>query len=696
MKMKSIIIAGLLLSSGLLSAQVDRSQKPAPAQAKKININDSQIFTTANGITVILSEDHKLPRVTFDLSMGSSPRMEGDKAGLADMAGSLIMSGTANRTKDVLDKEIDYIGATLSADKSSISLSCLTKHADKGLTLMSDVLLNANFPESEFERIKKQNESGLMSTKSDAGSMAQNATVKVNFPNHPYGEVMTEASLNAIKREDVMNFYKANFTPNGSYLVVVGDITRAETEAMVNKYFASWNGGPRYTNPTNDGNFSKGNRVIFVKKPGAVQSVVYVTFPVKMRTGDKNQLALNVLNGILGGGGFGTRLMQNLREDKAYTYGCYSSMNVTEDGSWMSAGGNFRNAVTDSAITQILKEFEKITNELVTDEELSLTKSAMAGNFARSLERPSTIARFALNIKKYGLPSDYYQTYLQKLEAVSKEDILTMAQQYFTSKNCNIIVVGNEEIIENLKKFDADGKIELLDAFGNEVKEVKKADIPKEQVIERYIYTVTQTKNQKELAKKLKKIKSYERVLDMTSAAIPIPLKMTDYWVASVTEAQKMEGQGMVFQKSYYDGKAGFTYNMQTGKKELTAEELETKRKSSGLFPEMGYATNGTNYELTGIENVDGKDYYVIKITDKEAQSFDYYNTTTFLKERSVAITKNGEETVETSTTLGDYKDVSGIMFPHAISLTVGPMSLTGKVSKMEVNGKFDLKEFKE
>jgi hypothetical protein len=135
---------------------------------------------------------------------------------------------------------------------------------------------------------------------------------------------------------------------------------------------------------------------------------------------------------------------------------------------------------------------------------------------------------------------------------------------------------------------------------------------------------------------------------------------------------------------------------MQNGKKELTAEELETKRKSSGLFPEMGYATNGTNYELTGIENVDGKDYYVIKITDKESQSFDYYNTTTFLKERSVAITKNGEETVETSTTLGDYKDVSGIMFPHAISLTVGPMSLTGKVSKMEVNGKFDLKEFKE
>jgi len=303
--MKNIILAGLLLSSGLLSAQVDRSQKPTPAQAKKININDSQVFTTANGITVILSEDHKLPRVTFELSMGSSPRIEGDKAGLADIAGSLIMSGTANRSKDQLDKEIDYIGASLNADKSSILLSCLTKHADKGLALMSDVLLNANFSESEFERIKKQNESGLLSTKSDAGSMATNATVKVNFPKHPYGEVMTEATLNNITREDVMNFYKANFTPKGSYLVVVGDINRAETEAMVNKYFASWSGAPIYTNPTNDGNLSKGNRVIFVKKPGAVQSVVYVTFPIKMRTGDKNQLTTTVLNGILGGGGFG-------------------------------------------------------------------------------------------------------------------------------------------------------------------------------------------------------------------------------------------------------------------------------------------------------------------------------------------------------------------------------------------------------
>ena len=692
--MKKIILSSIILFTGFIHAQLDRSVMPTPAPQKANDLKESEVFTTANGITVILSENHKISKVTFDLNMGSDPRMEGNKAGLSDMAGSLIMSGTNNRSKDQLDKEIDYIGATLSADRNSMFLSCLTKHVDKGLTLMSDVLMNANFPQSEFDRIKKQNESGLMSAKSDANTMAQNAVVKVNFPNHPYSDVMTEATLNNITRDDVMNFFKTNFTPKGSYLVVVGDINRQQTEELVNTYFGTWNGGNVYKNPTNSGNFGKGNRVVFVKKPGAVQSVVYVTFPVKIKSGDKNQLPLTVLNNIFGGGGFGTRLMQNLRENKAYTYGCYSSLNIQDNGAWLSAGGNFRNAITDSAITQILGEFEKITSENVKDDELSLTKSTMNGKFAISLENPQTVARFALNMIKNNLPKDYYKTYLQRLESVSKQDVLDMAQQYFTSKNCNIVVVGNEEIIDKLKKFDSDGKIELLDAFGNEVKEIKKADITKEQLVDNYIFAVTQTKTKKDLAKKLKKIKSYERVTDMTSAKIPIPLKMTDYWIAPETEAQKMEGQGMIFQKTYYDGKSGFTFNMQAGKKDMTANEMASKKKSSGLFPEMNYTTNGTNYDLIGIENQNGVDYYVVKTVEDSSESYDYYNKTNFLKEKSISIRKDGGETVETTSVLGDYKDVLGILFPHSISLTIGEMSLSGKVSKMVVNEKIDLNEF--
>jgi predicted Zn-dependent peptidase len=694
--MKKIFFSSMILFTGFLNAQLDRSVIPSPAKQKAINLKESEVFTTSNGITVILSENHKIPKVSFDLSMGSDPKIEGNKAGISDLAGSLIMSGTTNRSKDQLDKEIDYIGATLIADNNSIFLSCLTKHADKGLTLMSDIIMNANFPQSEFERVKKQIESSLMSSKSDANTMAKNAIQKINFPNHPYGEVMTETTLNSIDREDVLSYYKNNFTPNGSYLVVVGDITRKQTEDFVNKYLGTWSGVAPYVNTTNEVSLTKGNRVVFVKKPGAVQSVVYVTFPLLIKPGDKNQLPLNVLNNIFGGGGFGTRLMQNLREDKAYTYGCYSSLNIEEDGAWFDAGGSFRNAVTDSAIAEILSEIQKITSDTVKFDELSLTKSTMTGKFAISMENPQTVARFALNIIKNNLPKDYYQTYLTRLETISKEDIQNVSQQYLTSKNCNIVVVGSEEVIEKLKKFDSDGKIEILDAFGNEVKDMKKADISKEQLIDNYIFAVTQTKNKKELTKKLKKIKSYERVTEMSSAQIPIPLKMTEFWISPVTEAQKMEGQGMIFQKSFYDGQSGFTFSMQTGKTALTANELASKKKSSGLFPEMNYASNGTNFELIGIENQEGVDYYVVKCTDDSSETYDYYNKTTYLKEKTISIKNLGKETAESTSIIGDYKEVSGILFPNSIGITIGQMSLKGTVTKMSINSKIDLKDFKD
>ncbi len=692
--MKKIFTLCFLALSTCTMAQVDRSIMPTPTQAKKINIKDSEVFTTANGITVVLSENHKLPRVSFDMNMGSDPRIEGSKAGLSDMAGSLIMSGTKNRTKDQLDQEIDFIGAYMGASKFSLSLSCLTKHLDKGLTLMSDVLLNANFPQSEFDRIKKQNSSGLLGTKSDAGSMARHATVKINFPNHPFGDVMTEESLNNISREDIVSYYQANFTPNGSYLVVVGDITRPQVEEMVNKYFGSWTGGQVFTELPNSGSFTKGNRVVFVKKPGAVQSVVYVTFPIDIRSGDKNQLNLTVLNDILGGGGFGTRLMQNLREDKAYTYGCYSSMNITEDGSWMSAGGNFQNAVTDSAIEQILLEFQKITNEFITDEELNLTKTNMAGEFSRSLERPQTIARFALNIIIDKLPKDYYQTYLQRLESVTKEDVLLMAQQYFTSKNCNIIVVGNEDVYEKLKRFDADGKIEVLDPFGNIMKDSKPADITSAQLIDNYVYALTGTNSQKAAAKKLKAIKNFERVYELKGDQIPFALKSTEIFVAPLTEGQKLEGQGMVFQKSFYNGKTGFSFNMQTGKIELTAEELASKAKSNGIIPEMNYVKNGLTHELVGIENMNDIEYYVLKTVDGKNESYDYFNKKTFMKEKTINVMTRDGETMESTITFGDFKEVNGMKFAHSITQSVGPMVLSGTVTSMIVNGKIDMKVF--
>lgn len=692
---KYILSLGLLIPTCLFGQALDRSLIPPAAKAPEINIKDSEVFTTTNGITVILSENHKLPRVSFSLSMGASPVLLGPKAGLADLTGELILSGTTNRTKDQLDNEKDYIGASLHASSQSLSLSCLTKHLDKGLNLMSDVLLNANFPQSEFDRVKKQTESALLSAKSDPETMANNAESKANFPsNHPYSEVMTETTLNNITLQDVKDFYKLIFTPNGSYLVIVGDINKAEATALIDKYFSAWKGGKKYDQEISAANSNKGNRVIFVKKPGAVQSVVSVSFPINMKPGDQNQIPLNVLNGILGGGGFGTRLMANLREDKAYTYGCYSSLNITEDGSWLSASGNFRNDVTDSAITQILFELDNITNGYVKDEELNLTKMTMAGNFARSLESPQTIARFALNIIKNNLGKDYYQTYLKRLEAVNKEDVLKMAKTYYNSKNCNIVVVGNEEVLSKLKQFDADGVIEMLDAYGEKVKEMKKADITKEQLIEKYIYATTQTTTLKAAKKKLSKIKSYEEITEFKTEQAPFPLKATKIWATPCTEATKFEGGGMVFERSYFDGKTGVKNSMQGGKSDFTPEEIAAKNKNLGLIPELNYTTTGIVYEVLGIENLDGKDFYVLKVNDGQSEVFDYFNMKTYMKEKSVRIEKDEEKTHESTVFYSDFKDYNGVLFPQAISMNSEGMILDGKVISTIVNGKVDFKPF--
>lgn len=693
--MKTIILTFAFVIPAVLFGQLDRSARPEAGPAPTINIKDSEVFKTSNGITVILSENHKLPKVSFNLVVGSAPQMEGTMAGLSEMAGSLIQSGTSNRTKDVLDSEIDYIGANLNADNNSVYLSCLTKHLDKALSIMSDVTMNANFPQSEVDRIIKQNESGLMSTKSDAGSMARNASAVSNFKNHPYGEVMNETTLANIDRDAIVEYYKAMFTPNGSYLTIVGDITKDQASALVEKYFGAWTGGESNKTKYPVSPLAKGNNVVFVKKTGAVQSVISIAHPMMVEPSNPDYIKLQVLNGVLGGGVFSNRLMSNLRETKAYTYGCRSSMSINEYGSSFSAGGNFRNDVSDSAITEILYELKRISTELVEDEELAITKSSMAGGFARSLEDPATIARFALSIIKNKLPNDYYQTYLQKLDAVTKQDVLDVAKKYLAPESCNIIVVGNEEILDRLMQFDADGNITKLDAFGKEVKEMLPADISKEELVSKYIAAVTMTSTPKALAKKMKSLKSLEEVMELNMDQVPFPLKSTRVWMAPNSEGQKMEGQGMVFQKSYFDGAAGGSSSMQGGKKELSAEEIASKNKSVGLWPELNYATSGMTYELLGIEKVNGKDCYVLKLNDGKTETYDYFDKTTFYKVNSTSIDKEGDEVQESSISYSDFKEQDGFMFPNTMTISMGPANFAVTVSTRTLNAKIDFDSFK-
>ncbi len=688
---KQAIFVGLLCLNSVAFGQLDRTIMPKSAPAPTINIKESQVFTLPNGVTVVLSENHKTPKVSFLWEMGSNLMLEGNKAGVGNLAGELLKSGTTTRSKDQLDLESDFIGASIGTGYNVISLSCLTKHLDKGLTLMSDVLLNPTFPESEFNRIKEQKLNGIKSDMANPSAMASNAEARANYPSqHPYGEIETENTIKNITREDVIAFYKKMFTPTGSYLVVVGDITKEQVTNYFNKYFKDFKGGDKSITNYAPGFTHKGNRVLFVSKQNAPQSVITVSFPINIKPGDKNNLALNALNGIFGGGGFGARLTQNLREDKAYTYGCYSNSVVGDAGSYYTISGNFRTEVTDSAIAQILIELKKITSELVTEEELKTIKASMAGSFGRSLESPSTVARFALSTIKYNLPKDHYQNYLKRLDALTKEEILEVAKQYLTAENANIIVVGNPNILDKLKAFDADGIIEKVDALGQPVAEIKKASISKDELIDKYLLAITGEKEVKKGLKKINKIKTYHQQVTMSTPQIPVPLLVNNYYHKSGKETFTVEIQGNLVEKHVFANNKGYEMNSQTGKSDMTALEIESKKKTVSVFPEFILKSNNLNYELIGIDQLNGKEVYVLSYSDGIKKFTNYYDVTTFMKVKTIDVEGEKEEV----STFSNFEPVNGIIFPKSMTLAMDGLMLDGKMTAIEVNKPIEAKIF--
>ena len=248
----------------------------------------------------------------------------------------------------------------------------------------------------------------------------------------------------------------------------------------------------------------------------------------------------------------------------------------------------------------------------------------------------------------------------------------------------------NEVLVNHLK---SDSNIELQPTLTQTLED---GLITKEELVDRYLSAVTMTKTAKERTKKLKKVKSFVRVTDLSIPAVPIPLKRTEYWIAPMVEADKMEGQGMIFQKSFFDGASGFKFDMQGGTTPFTEEEIASKKLSYGLFPEINYAKNGIKYEVLGIENVSGKDYYVLKTNDNTSETFSYFEMDTYLKVKTISIEKDGDKVQESTISFGDYKMVNGLLFAHTINFSTDQVNISGTVSKIAINEKIDLKDFNE
>ena len=328
MKFLSSIFSVIILFSGLnLSAQLDRSVRPEAGPAPEIKIGESKTFELDNGLKIILVENHKVPRVSFQLFLDNDPVLENEAVGYLSATGDLMRTGTKNRTKQEIDEAIDYLGARLSTNSNGFYGSTMSKFTEDFLKIAADVALNPTFPEEELEKYIKQTKSGLSTQKSDPGAMANNVAKVLRYgKNHPYGEVTTEESVENITREMCLNYYNTYFKPNNAYMVVVGDIKKRQAKKLVTKYFGDWEKGEVPSHQYDQPQPPKGNQIAIANKDGAVQSVIKITYPIDLKPGDKDAIPATVMNEALGGGVFSGRLMQNLREDKGYTYGARSQL----------------------------------------------------------------------------------------------------------------------------------------------------------------------------------------------------------------------------------------------------------------------------------------------------------------------------------------------------------------------------------
>ena len=681
MKYRFITLLLFLLSPGLF-AQIDRSKAPEPGPAPIIRVGEYQTFELKNGLKVFLVENHKIPRVAWSLVLEIDPFTEGDSMGYTSIAGQLLGTATKTRTKDQLDEEIDFIGATLNTTSSSIYGAALKKHNDTLLDLMSDVLLNPVFNQDELDKIKKQTISGLAFNKTDPSSISGVVQDVLLFgKSYPYGEVTTEASVESVTLDMCEDYYRTYFRPNIAYLAIVGDLNLKEAKKLTGKYFGAWESAavPHHHYPLPEA--PENVKVSIVDRPHAVQSVVKVTHPVVYTVGMNDYVAGRVMNLMLGG--TFARLDQNLREDHGYTYGVNSSLSQDKWIGSFTVATDVRNEVTDSAVFQILYEMRRIRSDAPPEEELEKIKNYMSGTFALALEKPATVARFALNIARYNLPHDYYANYLKYISQVTPAEVLAAARKYIHPDNCYILVVGKaDEVADNLKSFSSSGTLQYYDVEGNllnesDMKKVLPEGLSARKVVENYLAAIGGRQ-------KLESLK--DLTMKMTMEMQGMSLESETFRKAPDKFLMNMSMGGNVISRTSFDGTNGKSSGFQ-GEKVLEGDDLEKLRIQSIFMPELDYPAAGFTLKLLSMEKVDGKDAYKLEVTDPSgSSSLEYYDAGTGYKVMEESTQESPGGPVVQSSKYEDYREVDGIMFPHRIVIHVGPQTITARVDSIALN----------
>lgn len=443
-----------------ISRELLKVKLPKPVEAK-----------LKNGLTVLILEDRRAPYVSVQLHIGGAGALfePAGLAGLATATAQMLREGTKTRTSLRLAEEIDRLGASISAGASfgspdmALSASGLSDNFDGWFGLAIDMLLQPSFPADEFEKLKQRMRVQLREQRSGANFLLSERFNRAVYGEHPAARVAaTPESLDRLTREQLISWHRDRFAPHSALLGIAGDVNAKALLVKLEQRFAGWKKNPVEQTWPVDPVPASVRKVLLVHRPNSVQTTVALgNIAIARRSPD--YMPMVVMNNIIGGGA-SARLFLNLREEKGFTYGVYSDFSALRyPGPWR-AGGNMRSEVTDGALGEFFHEIGRIREEPVPSKELEDSKRSIIAGFALSLEQPSRTLGFAVTRKLYALPADYWDTYPQKIMAVTAADVQRVARKYLNPDNLQLVAIGDATRIKAvLEKY---GRVDVFDANG--------------------------------------------------------------------------------------------------------------------------------------------------------------------------------------------------------------------------------------
>ena len=696
--MKKIVILALsvmFLQNAFAQVKVDRSKKPAAGPAPVISIKDPVIFNMPNGMTVLVVENHKLPKVRASLNIDWALVKEGKKAGIMDLMGQMLGEGTTSMTKDKFDESVDIIGAEVNLTSNGGSASALTRYFDKAFMLMADAIKNPAFPDASFKKLQSQTITSLKTSEKSTRAIADRVNTALSYGKQTaQGEFTTEESVKALTLADVKEAYKSYISPSRSYLTFVGDITPQAAKALAEKAFGAWSGNKLSLPVIPDVQNPDKTEIDFVDLPTAVQGEMRVGNLITNPMNGSDYHALLLANQILGGGA-DSKLFMNLREKHGFTYGSYSRVGSGRFQSMFSASAAVRTDKVDSAIAELVHEILNMRDGKITDEELNTAKAVYNGTFALRMEDPAVAATYASNILINNLPKDFYRTYLQKINAVSNTDIQRVAKNYFNEGSARITIVGNaSKILPNLARLGY--PIKKYDRFAEPV-----VDKPAEVKTDETNKTTDKISAFNIVEDYLKAIGGKEEVKKVNSISATFGMDMqgrsftgTEKKMNPNKSAMELKMGTMTIMKTSFDGTKG--YQQQQQKTDLSEEEVKEAKDDKGVIPQLYYIGPDYKTEYLGSGKVGEETTYRLKVVMPSGRlSIQEYSTKTGFLLKEETTTKQEGADVPVTVEYKNYKKAGNIMLPFEVTRSQDGQEFTFVYTDMKINEAVTEDDFK-